>query len=1366
MNIRENKRIIVVLGMHRSGTSAIARSLKLLGADLGNRLMPPAASNNEKGFWEDADLNRLNIDLLDSISQNWDTLDIISDEEFKSDKLAAFRLRAVQLLREKTNLTHCFAFKDPRISILLPFWQNIFSKLNFAESYVISIRNPLSCVESLKSRDRFEREKSYYLWLEHVVPSVMQTSRKRRVVVDYDRMMDMPSVEIMRIARSLKLNIENNTEELKEYEEGFLDKSLRHNRFSIKDVREDPAAPAMVAKLYELLYQVSSDVLSLNSPKIQGFFKKASHQLKSMGPAFRYMTRQDRQIEALCQTSVHQTSQIVGLGKVAEERERKMENLLQATVGIGSQIQEMSQVVSQRDAHIGRLEEALSKLDNQLSNVHQTIAEDKGEIHKLQEAVAERDRESLDLKKSIAERVAEISRLREEIARRDIEIKASMTLLKEQERQSGIVATDLLNLSKNYDSIILSKAWKFGLVLRKIRHTLIPTGGFAFKLLNPIWKVAKNVLLGNGSVNIPNHSVAATHDSLPLISKENSRNYQREFPNEQGDDVKQVAQPEPISSRPQVNRPHVHRDEEDMALIGSSGLFDEGWYLLKNPDVASAKIDPMSHYLQSGGFERRDPSPNFSSGWYLDTNEDVRIARVNPLIHYLELGMREGRTKQPVSLLLTNAGTINIAKNRKENDIAVVLHLFYEDLYEEVRSYLRNLAHFDLYISMHKLSPGLKEKVFKSFHNAKIFFTENRGRDILPFICIYRTIRLLNYRYILKIHTKKSAYREDGDIWRNDIYGKLIGSNETVNAAILALKSDQSLGLLGPKGHVIDYRIYWGNNKKKTEDFAKRVGINIKENHSFNFVAGSMFWAKPEALQLLSLLPLGLQEYEPEPLGPDGTTVHALERFIGLAVEESGYSILEIDGQGNISDPRMNPIREFYPFGVADGSQIITEARTEKEKNLDMKETSHRTNDNIPNAQPDPGSMKSDAPNMPMLPGGIGSPEKLAVKLHKYLGKGQTIISISQSDYTQAVGGVEIKILDEQRTFNEKGINYIHLCPFHIPHQRLVSENEPLYIRIRCNGEAVGMTDRQILLFVLKKIAAKKVLDIIIHHTMGLDLILIDRILKEIGGKRGRFWLHDNFSICPCYTLLRNDLAYCGAPDMNSNACLICKHGETRRIQQPAFNRLFSDNDLTIVSPSKYSLRFWKEKTAYKSGSEKVVPHLSLNWIEKETPKTVRKGLRIGFLGYPVYWKGWDTWLRLVNIFFDDVRYEFYCFTFWPSTCDKMKWVNVSVTKTNRLGMVTALRDNGIDVAFLWSLCSETFSFTLYEALAAGCYCITCTESGNIQDYLKQDVTRGLVLEKEEDLFKLFGGNDLEKRVREYQKNGKPQGKLSILTEI
>lgn len=89
---------------------------------------------------------------------------------------------------------------------------------------------------------------------------------------------------------------------------------------------------------------------------------------------------------------------------------------------------------------------------------------------------------------------------------------------------------------------------------------------------------------------------------------------------------------------------------QEVKLIRNSILFDEEWYLLNNPDVAAAKLDPCIHYLRHGACERRNPSRLFDSSWYLDTYPDVSRSGINPLVHYLRFGQFEGRSPQKNNL--------------------------------------------------------------------------------------------------------------------------------------------------------------------------------------------------------------------------------------------------------------------------------------------------------------------------------------------------------------------------------------------------------------------------------------------------------------------------------------------------------------------------------------------------------------------------------------------------------------------------------------------------------------------------------------------------------------------------------------------
>lgn len=83
------------------------------------------------------------------------------------------------------------------------------------------------------------------------------------------------------------------------------------------------------------------------------------------------------------------------------------------------------------------------------------------------------------------------------------------------------------------------------------------------------------------------------------------------------------------------------------AKLKSLPGFDADFYARQNEDVRAAGLDPLTHFIEYGWREGRDPSPGFSLNDYLLANPDVDSSGVNPLVHYLEHGLREGRRLRP-----------------------------------------------------------------------------------------------------------------------------------------------------------------------------------------------------------------------------------------------------------------------------------------------------------------------------------------------------------------------------------------------------------------------------------------------------------------------------------------------------------------------------------------------------------------------------------------------------------------------------------------------------------------------------------------------------------------------------------------------
>ena len=394
--------------------------------------------------------------------------------------------------------------------------------------------------------------------------------------------------------------------------------------------------------------------------------------------------------------------------------------------------------------------------------------------------------------------------------------------------------------------------------------------------------------------------------------------------------------------------------------------------------------------------------------------------------------------------------------------------------------------------------------------------------------------------------------------------------------------------------------------------------------------------------------------------------------------------------------------------------------------------------------------------------GRILTKEKLESKMTSALQGSVIRIAFSHDNYLENVGGVQLKIADEQLEANRSGKGYLHIFPYGAG-LALVEFNDDSVIGINLNGEWVGYTRPQILIDYLAELSPElNVERISIHHAMGFDLGFIEKVIAVAQHPRTVFWLHDFFSLCPGYLLLRNDLEFCGVPDVKSNACSLCIYGERRPKHLKEFERIFSQKTIEVISPSEFALELWKKGFPVKGITSIVCPHASLDY-QKPIPNASKKSaIKVAFVGFPVYHKGWETWLKLTDKFGSDPRYEFILFSERRRPSRNFKNISVSVTKDTRSQMTEALQDNNIDVAFLWSICPETFSFTLYESLAAGCTVLTNRNSGNIQAYVREHPEAGIVLEHENALFELFEGSGLDEYLAGVQKEGRKSAKLVI----
>ena len=157
---------VVVLGMHRSGTSALSRVLNLCGAFLPAAVKPPQAGVNAKGFWEPEVVLELDVRVMRQLGGDWDRVDFdVPDDGELAEEFVA---DAHALLASEYGGESMILLKDPRICVLAPLWHRALTSAGYRPVYVVPVRNPLEVALSLHARGDMSVDDGLALWLRYM----------------------------------------------------------------------------------------------------------------------------------------------------------------------------------------------------------------------------------------------------------------------------------------------------------------------------------------------------------------------------------------------------------------------------------------------------------------------------------------------------------------------------------------------------------------------------------------------------------------------------------------------------------------------------------------------------------------------------------------------------------------------------------------------------------------------------------------------------------------------------------------------------------------------------------------------------------------------------------------------------------------------------------------------------------------------------------------------------------------------------------------------------------------------------------------------------------------------------------------------
>lgn len=321
-----SRKALLVLGMHRSGTSALTRVLNLLGADIPGEVMPPQ-EDNPLGYWEPAGIIAIHSRIFAALGTSWHDPLPLPGEWFGSAQARQFAAEILDFLRAHLAQSRLFVIKDPRLCRLVPLWRDVLNRFEAEPIFILNLRHPLEVAESLQRRNMFSLERGALLWLLNTLYAERATRSGRRAVVSYEDLLADWKACAARIGAELGIRFPNDAGRVA----GEVAKSLlgefRHHRHAGEDFGAMGPYGGWVKTVYTLFCGRGQD--SLQPSDLQALDRVAAEIEAELHKLRPLLAEQARQIAGLESRSEALDTAQHALEVKTEEAER-LSNEMQA----------------------------------------------------------------------------------------------------------------------------------------------------------------------------------------------------------------------------------------------------------------------------------------------------------------------------------------------------------------------------------------------------------------------------------------------------------------------------------------------------------------------------------------------------------------------------------------------------------------------------------------------------------------------------------------------------------------------------------------------------------------------------------------------------------------------------------------------------------------------------------------------------------------------------------------------------------------------------------------------------------------------------------------------------------------------------
>ena len=496
---------ILILGMHRSGTSALARVVNLLGAALGERLMP-AGKGNESGHWESLAVYEAHEQLLTALGRRWDDfrempVDWIAHPQAQQCANSIRRFVADELAGEPL-----WAVKEPRLCRLLPLWPQALSGLPVRLTAVIMVRNPLEVAASLARRDGMAYGHAFLLWAQHLLEAERASRGMPRMIVQYDDLLADWRAVTTAMASQLGYSWPQSAGDTHDEIALFLSPQLRHHDAAKTPVDGGAVPPLLVQRMFEASRKVGVDAKGWS--ELAALAAEVQQAASLYGPCLDELTiaQQQKEVRALAaeavvvqglikphllaeqnaliraaQTQSHATfTKAEQSGEVLVELIRQVEaqrreaglNAQRLADVLAAQTQRQAQCDAQVAAANAQRDVQVAALTAQLAEANGQIAERAQHVIALHEshavAVAEFERTQGALRMTLAQQSARAEGLAQTIDALRVALHQASTRTQDFEQRLHATQVQLADL-------LASSSWRVTAPLRALRRLFTRT---------------------------------------------------------------------------------------------------------------------------------------------------------------------------------------------------------------------------------------------------------------------------------------------------------------------------------------------------------------------------------------------------------------------------------------------------------------------------------------------------------------------------------------------------------------------------------------------------------------------------------------------------------------------------------------------------------------------------------------------------------------------------------------------------------------------------------------------------------------------------------------------------------------------------